>query len=204
MSDLEKWMHDIPERTPTLLKAAHAHVQFETIHPFLDGNGRVGRLLITLLLCQERILREPLLYLSLYFKENRQQYYAHLDNVRATGDWEEWVAFFTHGVIHTARAAVSTAQRLVQILETDRSRAEALGRGAGSALRVLAVLPEHPISTISRLAHETGLTQPAVTTALNRLAGAGIVREITGKRRGRIYSYEQYLRVLAEGTAPLD
>ncbi|MGH7713350.1 MAG: Fic family protein [Gemmatimonadaceae bacterium] len=204
MSELEKWMHDIPERTPTLLKAALAHVQLETIHPFLDGNGRVGRLLITLLLCQERVLREPLLYLSLYFKQKRPQYYAHLDAVRATGDWESWVTFFTNGVIETARSAVSTAQRLVHVVEEDRSQAQSLGRGAGSALRVLIALQEHPLSSVPRLAKSTGLTQPSVKNAVDSLAGLGIVREITGKRRGRIYSYEQYLRILAEGTALLD
>lgn len=204
MSDLEKWMHDIPERTPTLLKAALAHVQFETIHPFLDGNGRVGRLLITLLLCQERVLREPLLYLSLYFKQQRAQYYKHLDDVRSTGDWEAWVTFFTQGVIETARGAVATAQRLVQLVEQDRAKAHSLGRGAGSALRVLTALQEHPLSSVPRLAKATKLTQPSVKHALDNLQAAGIVREMTGKRRGRIYSYERYLRILAEGTAPLD
>jgi Fic family protein len=204
MSDLEKWMHDIPERTPTLIKAALAHVQFETIHPFLDGNGRVGRLLVTLTLCHERVLREPMLYLSLYFKERRPEYYEHLDNVRATGDWESWVAFFARGVIDTARGAVSTVRRLVSIVQNDRTQAQALGRAAGSALRVLATLQRRPLSSIPILARETGLSQPSVTTAIERLAGIGIVREITGKRRGRIYRYDEYLKVLAEGTAPLD
>ncbi len=203
MSDLEKWMHDIPERTPTLVKAALAHVQFETIHPFLDGNGRVGRLLITLLLCQEKVLREPLLYLSLYFKEKRPQYYTHLDGVRATGDWEAWVTFFTQGVIETARGAVTTAQRVVQVVQEDRASAQSLGRGAGSALRLLTALQEHPLSSIPRLAKATGLTQPSVKNALDSLIGVGIVREITGKRRGRVYSYNEYLKIFSEGTAPL-
>ncbi|MGQ0642157.1 MAG: Fic family protein, partial [Gemmatimonadaceae bacterium] len=204
MSDLEKWMHDIPERTPTLLKAALAHVQFETIHPFLDGNGRVGRLLVTLLFCQERVLREPLLYLSLYFKQKRPQYYAHLDSVRKTGDWEAWVAFFSEGVIETARGAMRTTQRLVDVVRQDRANAHSLGRGAGSALRVLAALQEHPLSSVPRLAKATKLTQPSVKNALDGLENAGVVREITGKRRGRIYSYQEYLAILAEGTAPID
>ncbi len=204
MSDLEKWLHDIPERTPTLLKAALAHVQFETIHPFLDGNGRVGRLLITLLFCHDRVLREPLLYLSLYFKQRRPEYYAHLDSVRTNGDWESWVSFFAHGVVETARGAVSTARRLADLVQQDRATAQALGRSGGSALRVLAALQAHPLSSIPRIAVATGLTQPAITSTIARLSDSGIVREITGRRRGRIFSYTSYLQILAEGTDPLD
>ena len=136
MSDLEKFLHDDPEPTPILVKAALAHVQFETIHPFLDGNGRVGRLLITLLLCSEKVLQQPLLYLSLYFKQNRDAYYDHLQRVRTEGAWEDWLEFFLEGVIGVASSATNTARRIRQLVERDRDAIHGLGRGAASALRV--------------------------------------------------------------------
>ena len=200
MAALERFLHDQPEPTPVLLKAALAHVQFETIHPFLDGNGRLGRLLITLLLVSENVLREPLLYLSLYFKKHRKTYYELLQRVRTEGDWEAWVAFFMRGVRETAEGAVATARRLAQILEQDRIRIQALGRISGSALRVHDALRQHPVQTIATAMKHTGLTVPTVTTAMKSLQTAGIVRELTGKRRGRIFGYERYLQVLNEGT----
>jgi Fic family protein len=200
---LERWLHDEPERTPTLLKAALSHVQFETIHPFLDGNGRVGRLMITLLLCVEGVLSEPLLYLSLYLKQHRAEYYALLDRVRVDGDWEAWLGFFADGVRETAAAAVSTAQRLVRLFQEDRARVQALGRSAGSALRLHTAFQERPIATAAGLAGRTGLSIPAVNSTLVALAGAGIVRELTGRRRNRLFSYDAYLRILSEGTEPL-
>src|SRR5688572_875961 len=144
MADLERFLNDRPERTTTLVKAALAHVQFETIHPFLDGNGRLGRLLITLALVAEGVLREPLLYLSLYLKANRATYYELLQRVRTQGEWEPWVSFFARGVQETAEGAVSTARRLAQVFAEDRLRIEALGRIAGSALRVHHALQLHP------------------------------------------------------------
>ncbi|MDB4952354.1 MAG: hypothetical protein JWM27_5003 [Gemmatimonadetes bacterium] len=136
LGDLELFLHDRPGRTPTLIKAALAHVQFETIHPFLDGNGRLGRFLITFLLCAEEALSQPLLYLSLYFKANRQTYYDLLQRVRTEGVWEEWLAFFLEGVIATSSQATDTARRILALFETDRLRIEALGRVAHVALRV--------------------------------------------------------------------
>lgn len=200
---LERWLHDRPERTPTLLKAALAHVQFETIHPFLDGNGRVGRLLVTLLLSVEGVLSDPLLYLSLYLKQHRAAYYAHLDQVRREGDWEAWVGFFADGVRETAAGAVGTARRIVGLLQEDRARVGAFGRTAGSALRVLGALQERPVAAAGALAVRTGLSVPAVNKTLAALEGAGVVRELTGRARGRLFGYDAYLRILGEGTEPL-
>ena len=200
---LERWLHDMPERTPTLLKAALAHVQFETIHPFLDGNGRVGRLLITLLFCAEGVLREPLLYLSLYLKQHRDTYYTLLGRVRTDGDWEAWVRFFAEGVRETATGAVTTAQRLVRLFQEDRSRIQGLGRVAGSALRIHEALQERPLASAATLATRTGLSIPAVNTTLAVLERLEVVREITGRRRDRLYSYAAYLQILSEGTEPL-
>ena len=203
MAGLERFLHDQPTPTPTLLKAALAHVQFETIHPFLDGNGRVGRLLIPLLLHIEGVLREPLLYLSLYFKQNRSRYYTLLDGVRLNGEWEEWVRFFATGVEETANSAVATAQRLLELSQSDRSKVQGAGRIAGSALQVHHALLERPISNIAGLAAATKLSVPAVTSSLAALADLGLVREITGRKRGRVFSYAPYVEVLQQGMEPL-
>ncbi|MFN0008540.1 MAG: Fic family protein [Planctomycetota bacterium] len=200
MGELEKFLHDLPERTPVLLKAALAHVQFETIHPFLDGNGRLGRLLITLLLVSQGVLHEPLLYLSLYFKQNRSTYYELLQSVRTDGDWEAWISFFVRGVKQTAEGAVATAQQLSKIVSEDRERIQTLGRNSGSALRVHFALQQHPVQTIAKATERTGLTVPTVTAALKSLEAVGIVRELTGKKRGRIFGYQRYLDVQNEGT----
>jgi len=196
MGALEKFLHDDPIRTPPLLKSALAHVQFETIHPFLDGNGRLGRLLITMLLCVEGVLAEPLLYLSLYFKRNRAEYYERLGRVRQDGDWEEWVRFFARGVEETANDAFAVAQRLRALAAADRGRAQGLGRGAGSALRVHEALQARPLVTVASVAKATGLSVPAVTAALAALGQLGIVREVTGKKRGRVFAYSAYLEAL--------
>ena len=202
MSDLEKFLHDEPVRTPSLLKAGLAHVQFETIHPFLDGNGRLGRLLITLLLCTEGILREPLLYLSLYFKKNREAYYDLLQRVRLEGDWEEWLSFFARGVRETAEQSVSTARRIAELFTADRERIRKLGRIAGSALLVHHALQEQPVLSIARAAEKTRLSPPTVSSVLRALGpdGAGILEELTGRRRNRLFGYEAYLEILNEGT----
>jgi Fic family protein len=200
IADLEKFIHDDPERTPALLKAALAHVQFETIHPFLDGNGRLGRMLITLVLVAEGVLQQPLLYLSLHFKTHRSTYYELLQRVRTEGDWEAWVEFFVDGVRATAEEAVATARRLVQVFDEDRARILGFGRISGSALRVHLALQRHPIRTIRALAQETRLTVPTVTAALKVLEREGIVFEATGKQRGRVFAYRRYLEGLEEGT----
>jgi Fic family protein len=203
MGALENWLHDKPERTPTLLKAALAHVQFETVHPFLDGNGRVGRLLITLLLRVEGMLREPLLYLSLYFKRNREEYYRLLDRVRAAGEWEEWISFFVEGVRESAAGAVATARRLVKLAETDRDRIMTLGRASGSALRIHHALQQRPVANAGQIAKRTKLSMPVISRVLAALERIGVVREITGRQRDRVFSYAGYVRILGEGTEPL-
>lgn len=203
MGALEHFLHDQPEKTPALIKAALAHVQFETIHPFLDGNGRLGRLLITLLLCSEGVLREPLLYLSLYFKSHRQQYYSLLNHVRVTGDWESWLDFFADAVIETAEIAVETARSLARLAETDRQRINTLGRSAGSALRVQQAMLEHPVVSSGQLVEKTGMTAATVNAVLLRLEQLGVVSELSGQQRNRLYSYTAYINLMNQGTEPL-
>lgn len=204
MNALERFLHDQPEPTPLLLKAALAHVQFETIHPFLDGNGRLGRLLIALLLCERQILRQPLLYLSLFFKTHRQTYYELLNRVRLEGDWEAWLDFFAEAVTVAAGQAVDAARRLDGMAQEDRARIQALGRAAGSALRLHHELLVHPIATSQHLADKTGLTPMTVNKSLAHLCKLGIARELTGHKRNRVFSYPAYIAILNEGTEPLD
>ena len=200
MAALERFLHATDDGLPALVRAGLAHVQFETIHPFLDGNGRVGRLMITFLLCHAGVLRDPLLYLSLHFKQNRATYYELLDRVRRDGDWEAWLAFFLEGVKQAAAGAVATAERLSGMFRTDRSRVEESGRRAGSALRVHEVLKARPIRSMPGICDATGLSFPAVSSAMELLVELGIARELTGKRRNRLFVYERYLAVLNEGT----
>ena len=200
MSKLELFLHDQPEPTPVLLKAALAHVQFETIHPFLDGNGRLGRLLITLLLCEQKVLREPMLYLSLYFKTHRQYYYELLSNVRLTGDWEAWLDFFAEAVIVTATQAVETAQQLLDLSNRDRDKINGLGRAAPSTLQIHRALMEHPIVTSGSLVEKTGITPATVNKALGHLERLGIVKELTARKRNRLFSYAGYIKIMSRGT----
>jgi Fic family protein len=199
MGALELFLHGRPLATPVLLRAALAHVQFETIHPFLDGNGRMGRLLIPLLLCAEGVLAEPVLYLSLYFKRHRQAYYAHLQAVRERGDWEGWVRFFMAGVEQTADQAVSLARSILTLFGADRAHVLTLGRPAGTALRVHDALKRHPILSIQQAAEQAAVSIPAATTAIQHLEQLGLAREITGRQRGKLYLYERYLSLLNEG-----
>ncbi|MBU6484492.1 MAG: Fic family protein [Betaproteobacteria bacterium] len=203
MGSWEKFLHDDPAPTPTLVKAALAHVQFETVHPFLDGNGRLGRLVITLLLCVERALAQPLLYLSLYFKTHRAEYYDWLQRVRIEGDWEGWLRFFLTGVLETADQATAAAKQLLALFEADRKRIAALRRAAASPLRIHELLQRRPLVSARRASEELGLTVPTVNAALESLVRLGIVRETTGKQRGRVFAYDGYLKVLQEGTEPL-
>lgn len=200
MSKLELFLHDQPEPTPVLLKAALAHVQFETIHPFLDGNGRLGRLLITLLLYEQKVLREPMLYLSLYFKTHRQHYYELLNNVRLTGDWEAWLDFFAEAVIATATQAVETAQQLLDLSNQDRDKISGLGRAAASTLQIHRALMEHPITTSGWLVEKTGITPATVNKALGHLEQLGIVRKLTTQKRNRLFSYAGYVEIMSRGT----
>lgn len=200
MAALERFLHAEDDGLPLLVRAGLTHVQFETIHPFLDGNGRVGRLLITFLLCHAGVLREPLLYLSLYLKQNRAAYYELLDRVRREGDWEAWLAFFLEGVRLTADGAVSTAQRLADMFRADRSRIETKGRRAGSALRVHEAMKGRPITSMPEVCRTTGLSFPAASSAMDLLVELAIARELTGRRRNRVFVYDRYLAILNEGT----
>ncbi|HNP52099.1 Fic family protein [Nitrosomonas nitrosa] len=200
----EKFLHADDDGLPVLIRAALAHVQFETIHPFLDGNGRVGRLLITLLLCADGVLKEPILYLSLWFKTRRDEYYDQLQYIRDTGDWEEWVSFFLRGVIEIADQGVATAKRILNLFNADQRRVEtALGKAAPSALKILAHMRKKPIIAPKDLVVPLGLTMPTINTALQHLEKAGIVQEITGRQRDRLFAYKAYLAILEEGTEPL-
>ncbi len=200
MGKLELFLHDQPTPTPVLLKAALAHVQFETIHPFLDGNGRLGRLLITLLLCEQKVLREPMLYLSLYFKTHRQYYYELLNTVRLTGDWEAWLDFFAEAVIVTATQAVETAQQLLDMSKQDHGQIMGLGRAAASTLQVHRALMEHPIATSGSLVKKTGLSPATINKALGHLGQLGIIKELTAQKRNRLFSYAGYIKIIIRGT----
>jgi Fic family protein len=203
MSDLEKFIHAETSEIPPLIKAALVHVQFETIHPFLDGNGRLGRLLITFLLCANGILKEPILYLSLFFKSHRSHYYDLLQQVRLKGDWEAWLAFFLEGVAETSTQAASAAREILSLFENDRRKIEALGRPAASALRVHQLFQTKPIVSAPVAASRLDLSAPTVRKSIAHLQALGIVRETTGKQRGRLFVYDAYLDILARGTEPL-
>ena len=199
----ERFMHETPSKLPPLIKAGLLHVQFETIHPFLDGNGRIGRLLVTLYLCVHGVLRRPLLYLSLYLKAHRADYYRLLQEVRERGAWEAWLEFFLDGVAETANQAFDAATRIVDLFKADRERIVAESDRANSALRVHELLQQNPFMTATLLVERTGLTAPTVNAALADLERLGIVEEVTGRRRGRVFGYRAYLDILNEGTDPL-
>ena len=203
MGDLENFIHEKHLHMQALVKVALVHVQFETIHPFLDGNGRLGRLLITLLLCAEGILQEPLLYLSLYIKQNRETYYDLLQRVRSEGDWESWLHFFLTGVYETANQAVQTSRGILELFQRDQQRIETLGRSVSTTLRIFKLLQSMPLVSIAHVSQETHISVPTVTAALTRLQELGIAREITSKRRDKLYSYEKYINLLNEGTEPI-
>ena len=193
---LENFMNDVPQRHTALVKAALTHVQFETIHPFLDGNGRVGRLLIPLVLINEKVLQQPLLYLSLFFKVHRSRYYDLLTRVRTHGDWEAWLAFFLDAVQLCAAQAVDTARQINQLLVQDRLRVAAMGRAAPSSALVFETLAQRPVRSVTSICQQTQQSPVTVNTALLKLQSIGLVREMTGKRRGRVFGYTAYLDTL--------
>ena len=199
LSDLEKYIHST-DTFPPLVRAGLAHVQFETIHPYLDGNGRIGRLLVALLLEHWKLLPAPLLYLSLYFKRHRAEYYRRLDAVRRDGDWEGWTTFFLEGVSTIAEEAVGTARELFELVNRHRAKLLAAKKATVMAVRLLDHLPEHPIITIHRSAKLLKSTLPTTTKAVGVLEELGILVETTGRRRDRAYSYKAYLDRLRAGT----
>lgn len=202
LDNLERFMHDELGRTSPILKAGLAHAQFETIHPFLDGNGRIGRLLTSLLLVVDGVLQQPFLYLSLYFKQNRADYYDALQRIRTHGDWEGWLGFYLIGVEAVARETAATTSALLEIFAQDQQRVARLGRAASSALAVYDLLRSRIILAPARAAEELGLTWPTVNSALKRLDALGIAREITGKKRHRLFAYRRQLAILNQGTEP--
>jgi Fic family protein len=203
LGPFELFLHAEEPPLPVLVRAAMVHMQFETIHPFLDGNGRLGRLLITLLLCHAGVLREPLLYLSLYLKQNRSEYYRLLQEVRERGNWEDWIRFFLRGVQETAEQSVETARRILALLANDRRRVEDSGQAASSTLRVFQVLDRSPVVTIPRVAEKTGLSYPTVQAAIDRLEKLEILGRYGSGKRNKRYAYRAYLDILSEGTEPL-
>ena len=200
---LERFMHEEESHLPALIKAGLLHVQFETIHPFLDGNGRIGRLLVTLYFCMNGVLRKPLLYLSLYLKTHRSDYYRLLQEVREQGAWEAWLEFFLTGVADTANQAFDAATRIVELFKDDREFITAESNRAGSALRIHDLFQKNPYLTGNQLVEQTGLSAPTVNAALADLERLGVVEEVTGRKRGRVFSYRRYLAILSEGTDPL-
>ncbi|WP_202843653.1 Fic family protein [Luteimonas saliphila] len=203
LAALERFLHEPPERMPPLVKAALAHVQFETIHPFGDGNGRLGRLLIALILCNEGVMREPSLYLSLYFKRRRADYYDRLNSVRVQGDWEGWLGFFLDGVAETAQQAVDTAQRLLALLAHDRARIAALGNRAGNISLVFDQFARRVVLSVPQAVPQIPLSPPTIRAAVRALQDLEIVNEVTGQQRHRVFAYSQYLDILSEGAQPL-
>jgi len=196
---LEKFLHS-PGDLPALVQIGLAHVQFETIHPFLDGNGRVGRLLITFFLCEQEILQKPVLYLSHYFKQHRSEYYERLQAVRDRGDWEGWLQFFVHGVLTVSKQATETARRILELRERHRTQiAEKLGRAGGNGHRILEHLYERPMLNVADVENLLGVTYASANQLISRLAELGILQEITGQKRHRIFRYAPYLDLFSEG-----
>lgn len=201
LDSFEKYLYD--DRLPLLVKLGLVHVQFETIHPFLDGNGRMGRLLLTLLLCEGRVLQEPLLYLSLYLKTHRDRYYELLQKVRVEGVWEEWLEFFLEGIAFTADQAVERAAKLRQLFREDTVRVQGLGKASGTAIQVHVYLQANPVSAIRNIAAGISKTVAAVAQALANLQQLGIVNEATGQRRNRVFVYQRCLDLIGDGTEPI-
>lgn len=195
LSDLEKFLH-VPTDMPLLIQIGLVHAQFETIHPFLDGNGRVGRLLISFLLCQRDILLKPVLYLSHYFKRHRTEYYERLQAVRDRGDWENWLSFFLRGVVEVSAEATNTARHILALREEHRAKATAsLGRATGNGIRVLEHLYQQPILSVTDVQKLTRTTFPAANQLVSRLVKLGIISEMTGQKRHRRFHYEPYIKL---------
>ncbi len=206
MGSLEAFLHGEPEAAPILLRAGMAHAQFEAIHPFLDGNGRVGRLLVTMMLSSETadglnpVLGHPLLYLSLFLKKNRTEYYDRLLAVTEKGDWEGWLTFFLKGVISVARSTIETTRRILALLDRDRNRIASLGRGSGSALQVFEMFTKEVVLKVPGIVANLEMTEPTASKAVRTLESEGIVTEVTGQKRNRIFVYREFLKILNEGT----
>ncbi|MFN9001868.1 MAG: Fic family protein [Holosporales bacterium] len=201
LSDLEFFLHD--DTLPVLIKAGIAHVQFETIHPFLDGNGRLGRLLITLMLCNSGMLEQPLLYMSLYLKQNRPTYYNMLQEVRHSGTWETWLEFFLNGIIMTANSAVETAHLINALFWEDSQKIAHLGRARFAAEKTFEYMKHLPQVTVPLLAQALNISAPTARKSLESMVAMKILDEVSGKKRDKVYIYRRYLSILEEGAEPL-
>jgi len=201
LSDFENFLH--VDTLPALIKAGIAHVQFETIHPFLDGNGRLGRLMIILLLCQSGILDEPILYLSLYLKQNRSMYYDLLQQVRTRGTWETWLEFFLEGISSSAKQALSTATKINKLFKNDLAKIDSLGRARFSCTQTLEYLKKLPQVSVTLLSQELNITAPTARSSLTHMVNLGILEEMSGKKRDKVYVYRKYLNILDDGAKPL-
>lgn len=199
LSDFERYIY-ADDGLPELVRAGLLHAQFETIHPYLDGNGRIGRLLVALLLEHWNLLSEPLLYLSLYIKHNREEYYRLLNAVRTEGDWEAWIAYFLDGVAAIADEAVDTARRLFALISADRKRVLSAKPSTVMALRLFEQLPNNPILTVARARALLGTTKPTATNAITALVNAGVLAETSGRKRNRTFHYSGYIDLLGAGT----
>jgi Fic family protein len=198
LDNLEKFLHS-PQPIPTLIKIGLAHAQFETIHPFLDGNGRIGRLLVTFLLCEGNVLRRPLLYISYYFKKHRSEYYDRLQAIRNSGKWEDWLKFFLCGVSEVAQEAAATARKIVNLKEEHRQLVlNKMGRRSGNAITLLESLYFRPIFTVEQAATTTNLSYPNANTLIKELRDIGLLQEVTGQKRNRAFSYAPYLAVFQD------
>lgn len=200
LTDLEKYMHADGHELAALVRVGLVHAQFETIHPYLDGNGRLGRLLITLLLEHWKLLSKPMLYLSLFFKRRRDDYYQRLTAVRSHGDWEGWMSFFLEGVAAMASESVKTAQKLFRLVTQDRERMLSAGGVSISAVRLFEQLPRRPILTAAGVEAMLSTTRPTATKAISTLVDLGLLKEVSGKQRDRSFVYVNYLDVLASET----
>jgi Fic family protein len=203
LGNLELFLHDSADNLPVLIKAGIAHVQFESIHPFLDGNGRLGRLLIALSLCEKGLLNDPILYLSLYFKKNRKLYYDLLQQVRIQGTWETWLEFFLEGVCSCSNQAVNTALRINKLFESDMLKIQNIGRPRFSCLEVFEHLKHVPQVNVPYLAEKLSMSAPTARVSLNHLVDLNIIEEVSGKLRDKIYVYREYLKILEEEADPL-
>jgi Fic family protein len=193
LSDLERFLHS-DSKLPLLIRIGLAHAQFETIHPFLDGNGRIGRLLITFLLCEKGVLNKPVLYLSWFFKRHRDEYYNKLQTIRDRGDWEGWIEFFLRGVAQVSHQATDTARKLLKLRETHREKiTQSLGRATGNGHRTLEYLFKHPIVQVADIQKLNSTTRTAAHSLVEKLVELEIVREVTNQKRNRRYRYDQYL-----------
>lgn len=199
LSAMEKWIHG-RDALPPLVRAGLAHVQFETIHPFLDGNGRIGRLLIALLVEHWGLLKAPLLYLSVAFKRHRQEYYERLNAVRIDGDWEGWTQFFLACVSEAANDAVATAQKLFSVTSDDRAKVAAHPKTTVAAIRLAELLPSNPVITLPLAIKLLDVSKPTAVRTIRLMQDIGVLRETTGRRRSRVYAYHQYLQVLMPDT----